>query len=53
MLKNDFHIVFQRAKRKHSFRFATFFNRLSRLKNGGTSLYRAPAVEKQGFSTAC
>jgi len=53
MLKNDFHIVFQRAKRKRSFRLASFFNRLSRLKNGGTSLYRTQAVAKQRFSTAC
>jgi len=43
MLKNDFHIVFQHAKRKCDFRFAPFFNRLSRLQNGGTSLYRAQA----------
>jgi hypothetical protein len=53
MLKNDFHIVFQHAKRKCDFPFASFFNRLVRLKNAGASLHRAQAVEKQSFSTAC
>jgi len=53
MLKNDFRIVFQRAKRKCDFRFAPFFSRLWRLKNAGASLHRAQAVEKQSFSTAC
>ena len=32
MQKNDIPIVFQRAKRKCDFRFAPFFNRLTRLK---------------------
>jgi len=53
MLKINIHIVFQHAKRKCDFRFASFFNRLPRLKNAGTSLYRVQAAEKQGFSTAC
>jgi len=52
MLKNEIHIIFQRAKRKCDFRFASFFNRLSRLKNAGTSMCPAQAVEKHGFSTA-
>jgi hypothetical protein len=53
MLKNDMHIVFQRAKRKCDFRFAPLFKRLPRLNNAGASMRRTQAVEKRGFSTAC
>jgi hypothetical protein len=52
MLKSDFRIAFQHAKRKCDFRFASFFNRLQRLKNAGASLHRTQAVEKRSFSTA-
>ncbi|HLQ26035.1 MAG TPA: hypothetical protein VK138_09170 [Acidiferrobacterales bacterium] len=40
MLKKSIPGLFQHAKQKRGFCFASFFKHLACLKNGGTSLYR-------------
>jgi len=38
---------------KHGFSLPSFFQWLTAIENGGTSLYRTQAAEKLRFSTAC
>jgi len=47
MLKNDVLIVFQHAKRKCDFRFASFINRIWRLINAGASVHRTQVFEER------